>query len=295
MGVRDYERLPIIEFGSQLLETQDLDPVYVALYGLIRKEVWPIDQIKRWLVAYWCIYHSGLACYISENDSEAFWELLAEAAANVTPSPLGGRWPRTPPRRHFRGKLANDSVAYMRQRYERPEDMVDYIVGEMDSDGSRTFHAITKRVEEHRGFGPWIGFKIGDMIDRVLGIPVDFDEAAVFMFRDPVKAVLKLWRFHTGYGVNAKPKNQNDVIHKTVDWMIKAFKDFKAPPSFDRPPGIQEVETILCKWSHHMGGFYPLMADTTQITNVELGPWIEVSVAAHQYASFMPKQSKNSF
>jgi len=287
MGVRDYERLGIIEFGSQLLSTQDLDPVYVALYGVIRKKQWTVEQVKRWMVAYWCIYHSGLACYIAEVGGEEFWDRLFLAAENKTPSPLGDRWPRTPPRRHFRGQAATDSVAMLRTRYDHPEDMVDYIIGENDP---RTFKAVTARVQEHSAFGPWIGFKIGDMIERVLGEPVDFDLAAPFMFKDPVKAVIKLWRTHTGYGEKAKPKDLNTVITQTVDWLIDAFKEFKAPPLFDRPPGIQEIETILCKWSHHMGGFYPLMADTIQITNAELGPWLEITEAAKQYSSCMPGQ-----
>jgi len=290
MGVRDYERLEIIEFGSQLLTTQDLDPVYVALVGVMRKNLWTVDQVKRWLVAYWCIYHSGLACHISMSDRDRFWDLLYEATENITPSPLGDRWPRTPPRRHWRGKKATDAVTALRKRYKKPEDMVDYIIGDTNFASPTTFKSVTKRVQEHPMFGPWIGFKIADMIERVLGQPVDFDHAAVFMFKDPVKAVLKLWRHHTGYGKTAKPKDMDSVIIQTVDWLIEAFKDFKAPPLLDRPPNVQEIETILCKWSHHMGGFYPLMADTIQITNTELGPWLEVTEAAKQYSSCMPGQ-----
>jgi hypothetical protein len=290
MGVRDYERLEIVEFGSQLLTTQDLDPVYVALTGVMRKDFWTLDQVKRWLVAYWCIYHSGLACYISVAEGDEYWDRLYEAAENKTKPPVGDRWPRTPPRRHFRGKAATESVAMLRTRYDWPEQMVDYIVGENVAGNPRTFKAVTDRVQEHSAFGPWIGFKIADMIERVLGKPVDFDDAAVFMFKDPVKAVLKLWRHHTGYGERAKPKDMKQVITQTVVWLTDAFKDFKAPPLFDRPPGLQEIETILCKWSHHHTGFYPLMADTIQITNKELGPWMKLTKACEQYASCMPGQ-----
>ena len=286
MGVRDYERLEIKPFGSLLLTTQDLDPVYVALTGVMRDHSWTREQVMRWLVAYWCIYHSGVACYISESEGNEFWDLLYTAAENVKPSPLGDRWPRTPPRRHFRGKAATDSVKYLRGRYERPEQMVDYIIG----DSPRVFKDVSKRVQEHKAFGPWIGFKIADMIERVLGEPVCFNRAEVFMFKDPVKAVLRLWRYHTGYGETAKPKDLNGVIVEVVNWLIDAFKDHKAPPLMDRAPGLQEIETILCKWSHHMTGHYPLMADTIQITEKELGPWEDVSVSCKQYASCMPAQ-----
>ena len=51
MGRRDYKRLSIENFGSHLLLTGDLDPVYIALHrcGL------DFEVLSKWLVAYWCL------------------------------------------------------------------------------------------------------------------------------------------------------------------------------------------------------------------------------------------------
>ncbi|GAG15566.1 unnamed protein product, partial [marine sediment metagenome] len=69
-----YDKLSIQDFGQGLLHSNDLDPVYVALYGLINNHRWDKDQLKRWLVAYWCFYNCGFASYISEFIGEQFWE-----------------------------------------------------------------------------------------------------------------------------------------------------------------------------------------------------------------------------
>jgi len=163
--------------------------------------------------------------------------------------------------------------------------MVDYIVG--DTWKPREFKEICSRVKEHSAFGPWIGFKVADMIDRVLGHPVNFDQAAIFMFKDPVKAVEMFWRQQTGYGEKARPKDLNAVITQVVAWLTGEFKDLKAPPIYDRPVGLQEVETVLCKWKSHMNGHYPLGKDTKEITE-GLAPWAGYT-SVREFREFMPK------
>ena len=122
---------------------------------------------------------------------------------------------------------------------------------------------MSKRAQEHRAFGPWIGFKLADMVDRCLGIPVEFDQAAVFMFKDPEKAAMMLWEqrvAHT-YPENAKPKREA-ILSGVADYLIGQFADLAAPPLGDRPVNIQEVETVLCKWKSTRRGHYWLGLDT---------------------------------
>lgn len=276
-----YDKLSIVDFGRELLKTNDLDPVYVALYGL----KWDQDQIKRWLVAYWCFYHCGFASYISEFEGNQYWDEMMTAAENNTKSPAGGRWPRGAERRHFRGRAATDGIAMLRTRYDRPESMIDYIIHETIE--PQPFKTVCARVREHSAFGPWIGFKVCDMLDRVLDVPIDFDQAAIFMFKDPVKAVEMLWRQQTGYGEKARPKDLNAVITQVVAWLTEEFKDFKAPPIYDRPVSLQEVETVLCKWKSHMNGHYPLRKDTREITE-GLAPWAGYT-SVREFRDLMPK------
>ena len=289
MSKRNYERWSIERFGEHLLESNDLDPVYVALVD----SGFPAAQLKRWLIAYWCFYHTGVASYLSEREGWAFWEGMTTAAANEYPAPVGGRWPRGHERRHFRAKIALNSVQDLHHRYPDPEKMVDYIVGleVSGADGveAKPFHEISSRARNHSGFGPWIGFKIADMTDRVLGVPVAFTDAAVFMFDDPKEAALKLYELRFGQphpSVKTVPK-KDPIIHGIASYLIQHFSTFRAPPFYDRPVNIQEIETILCKWKSHMNGHYPLNNDIIEITN-GVAPWAEVSPAAKTFLSNLP-------
>jgi len=213
-----------------------------------------------------------------------------EAAKNDQPAPTEGRWTRGSERRHWRGQQAIDSATSLMERYEKePEAMVRYIT---QIPGERVpYTTIAERAKEHRAFGPWISFKIADMAERIIGVPVDFSEAEIFMFKDPVKAALMLWRKRHKLPDNAEPKDQAEVIHKVVVHLTETFSDLKAPPLNDRPVGLQEVETVLCKWKSHMNGHYPLFNDIDEISE-GLREWATVSPTAKQMLEAMPKGSE---
>lgn len=300
MAARDYERLAIEPFGRHLIQTGDLDPVYIAL----TRVDWDQDQIARWLVAYWCLYHCGSACYLSEQTGKRFWQLLISAARNDCDDssvnsrrpPVGERWPRGHERRHFRGVAGNNAACDLADRYgEHPEQMVRHMYSDavQGPDGARPivpFHLVSARAQEHILFGPWIAFKIGDMLDRVLGIKVSFEEAHIFMFKDPVKAAIMLWREKHSLPEGARPKDaasQAIVIRQVVEYLEEEFYDLLAPPLDDRSIGLQEVETVLCKWKSHMNGHYPLYNDIDEIRS-GLEGWGD---AALEFEAVMPEGS----
>lgn len=207
------------------------------------------------------------------------------AANNKLPTPFGSRWTRAKERRHFRGDICVKAVLTLKNMYpEYPEKMVYDIIG----DDVRTMRAISGRAKRYPLFGDWIGFKVADMIDRVFGIPVNFDQAAVFMFADPTKAALMLWRKKYNLAETAMPKDQDAVINGVVNYLTTYFKDFLAPPIMDRPVGVQEVETILCKWKSHLHGHYPLYNDIIEISE-GLEPWKSYSWTAKAMLEAMPK------
>jgi len=286
MAGRNYERLPIEKFGRRLLETNDLDPIYIALCGIL-KDPRKIKWVKRWLVAYWCYYAAGPSCYIaSTKDGKSFWDIMHMAAENKTETPLGTRWERGHERRHFRGNAAIKAVKELRTKYPQPEAFVDYVIGE-----GGDFTAVANRVQEHMLFGPWIAFKVADMTERVFKVPVDFSEAAVFMFTDPTKAALMLWRAKKGLPEDARPKDKAahvEIISGVVKHLQGVFADFKAPPDDHRPLGLQEIETILCKWKSHMNGHYPIYNDIDEIT-AGLEPWTKALDEAKMFLKHMPK------
>lgn len=287
---RSYPRLDIETFGRQLITSGDLDPIYTALVAAERAGDYSIPQLCRWMVAYWCYYSAAVASFMSEKEGDEFWQWMMVAARNEEETPVGGRWPRGHERRHFRAKIAVDSVTSLQARYgDRPENMALYIGARWDEGERLPFKVVSDRAQEHRGFGPWIGFKCADMIDRVMEVPVDFDQAAVFMFKDPEKAAMMLWELREAhkYPAGARPKREA-ILGGVTDYLIERFADLPAPPLGDRPINIQEVETVLCKWKSHMNGHYPLYNDIREI-NEGLRPWIGSCSAAAKFYAHMPK------
>lgn len=286
--------LPIEEFGHQLLDSGDLDPVYTALHRL-RTEPAPFGfddaaQMKRWLVAYWCLYSVGEACYLSEARGAVFWEKLLEAASNETLSPINARWRRAAERRHWRGAAAVKCVHTLVGRYRYcPELMVDYCAG-VPGD---TAVQVMRRVREHHLFGDWIAFKVADMVDRCLGQRVSFAEAEVFMFDSPREAAVTLWLANhpdqVALSMAMTSAVETHCIRWSVDYLTKFFSDRLAPPLMDRPVGLQEVETILCKWKSHRNGHYPLFNDIDEI-HENLHPWLEHCATARAFSAQMPRR-----
>jgi hypothetical protein len=289
MAGRKYDRLAIEHFGAHLLATGDLDPIYIALVKLFRHPAGSMPALKRWLVAYWCFYHAGQASYISEAEGEEFWARMRACTKNEELSPIGQRWQRGHERRHFRGEAASKAIRTMMGKYLRsPEQLVDDITdGSLPEGYSLSFKEVTERAQRLPLFGPWISFKVADMVDRVLGIPVDFTGDDVFMFKDPTEAAFRLWRLKAGLNESAMPKEPAKAISQVVSYLTDYFENHKAPPLYDRPVGLQEVETILCKWKSHQNGHYPLNNDIDEI-RAGCTPWKGVSDTAQQFMAAMP-------
>jgi hypothetical protein len=270
---RDYQRLKCVPFGRELLLSQDLDPVYTAIY----KAKLPSDQLGRLLVAYWCLYHLGCAARLSERKEDDFWACLALAAANredsasrrLLPDSCAGRWPRGTERRHWRGQqsvLSFKSVLEKARcgRSYRPnaEHLVDYLA----SGKSSTFKAVTGRVQELRGFGPWIAFKVADMLERVAGYQVDFNDCALAFYDEPAKGAALFMREQRGPSAH-EDIDSAGVIEWAVGKLRAAYKDAKAPPDLKRGVTVQECETVLCKWKSHLNGHYAPGKDTREVAH----------------------------
>jgi len=229
------------EFGRALIETLDLDPVYVAVHN------GPLgfDQLARWLVAYWCFYHAGVASALSEvAQPHCFWGEMKTAANSR-------RTPRGRERRHFRGELARSSLAQLSERWANPVAWVEALWER------RTAREVISDVRRERGFGPWIAFKIADMIER-LGAPITFD-SDVLMYDEPSSAALAIAN-ERGFSGTAEAR-----VLRVADGLAAALADLSAPPLHERAIGFQEVETVLCKWKAHRAGRYPLGIDSREL------------------------------
>lgn len=277
-----YQLLEIEPFGEHLIQSNDLDPVYVALTEM--RNFCEEEQIKRWLVAYWCFYHCGFASWISEFGNGDYWKHFVIATQNKVLSPVGGRWPRGKERRYWRGDVAVSAAVSLAGQYPTPHHMVDGFI----PIHRVAYSEMADLVQKHHLFGPWISFKVCDMLERVLEVPIDFDQASVFMFKDPTEAALMLWGQKQKLPPTATPKNRQNAIDSVVEYLKMRFRGFTAPPSNDRPIGLQEIETVLCKWKSHRNGHYPLYNDIDEITEA-LDEWSPHSKTARLMASVMPK------
>lgn len=284
----------IVVFGDALLKTGDLDPVYTTIHYAGLDEATRL----RLALAYWCFYHLGFAARLAEQKTPAkFWELFEKAVINKT-NPDGTKpYPRGAERRHFRGANAQKAYAHLRGRYRTPEGAACGLVGV----GPRqpafrqpvTFSSVSRAVQTHVGFGPWIAFKIADMSERVLGIPVDFRDCELGIYRDPRQgaAVAFLEAFQeispNSPGINLKDTKPWDwnitdgELRDTVAHYTKVFRKHKAPPAFDRQVNVQEVETVFCKYKSHLRGHYRVGKDTDEVGHGLIG-WGDLAEQLNQ-------------
>lgn len=238
-------QLNVYQFGTELVKTGDLDPVYIML--------WEADMrfsiLRKWLLAYWCFYHSGTASFVS--DSYNFWEAMREAAGSKD-------CPRGKERRHFRADNAIKSVEYLSSRG----------IPSLYKDLEMSAHSVipvTNNVQTWVGFGPWISFKVADMLERLDIKEIEFDpeDTASLLFDSPRKGVDCLWSSEK-FVATFNPAGSN-MSRWAIEKICRKLRSLKAPPRYERPIGAQEAETILCKWYSYLNGRYKLGEDINSL------------------------------
>lgn len=232
----------IIKFGRALIETEDLDPIYTMLYRAQLSE----KKLRRWLLAYWFFYHAGVASSLSEYERESFF-------TNAMRLAIDPKTPRGTERRHFRGASAIASIKFFQLKYISPVNAVE----ELTSLKPDVNEIVTYVSEFWPMFGPWMGFKIADMLERLGLKEIGFPVRTLKMYRDPVKGAELYMAKH--------PDVEFTGVTDVVKHLMREFSDYKAPPRYERPINVQEVETILCKWKSHLNNHYPVGKDTKEI------------------------------
>lgn len=241
-----FEPLSVFEFGKQLVETADLDPVYVVIWEspLVRDQ----EKLAKWLWGYWLFYHMGTASWLVDQPN--FWKALAAAAATK-------EHPRSSERRHFRGAQAIKAVESLRALRLTPSELISGLV---DGDQPLELSTVLQRVKQHRGFGDWIAFKVADMLERLQCARILFRPDHIFEMYDsprkgaedmsvrhgPFQGNLYVWAYH--------------MLCKSTELRL-----LLAPPRYERRLNIQEIETILCKWHSHLAGHYTVGKDIAEI------------------------------
>jgi hypothetical protein len=252
MAVRTKTEMSLEDFGKALLDTRDLDPVYVVLWRSYQGlgMTWP--TLRKWMLAYWCFYHVGVSSWIADGSEDVsrggYWDRMEQAAGSSF-------YPRGTERRHFRGAKASAAVVWFRGQG------LNYLFRPFaHSQVYWTLGTVVDTVTRWPQFGPWIAFKVADMLERLGVVPVEFNAGDVFrMFESPRKGALEVaWRY-------SREKGETDLLKWTYNHMVQLFGYYSAPPSGNRKVNIQEFETILCKYHSHLTGHYPVGKDTHEI------------------------------
>lgn len=280
------------DFGAALIRTNDLDPIYVMLVNANEAGVLSRVMMKKWLLAYWFFYHAGVASELAITARD-FWFAMAKHAA----IPSGRRGTE---RRHFRAEKATNAIDWFGLQYPRaPTDAIDNGLLPMlpKSAGPIPFSTLAKRVQAWPQFGPWIAFKIADMIDRVLNVPVDFSDCSLGIYEEPLKGgyVISVMGDGATFGA-AKEAYEEATTEERMLGMSRAITRLHyrlakvfAPPHYDRKINIQEIETVMCKYKSYLNGRYEIGHD---IREIRAALTASTSKLAHNLRNFLPEDVK---
>lgn len=247
-------KLDLYTFGRKLVETNDLDPIYCMLW---QAKLEP-DDLRRWLLGYWAFYHSGTASWLVDSQMAGYWTSFQQAAASKD-------YPRCRERRHFRGENARKSVEYL---VSQGISRLFAPFSSTTDQPAKNLADVLKYVQTWVGFGPWIAFKVADMLERLAICPIKFDAKA--LYDSPREGAEELWDAH--HRPLPRPAN---VVPWAVDTILRRLacvgsltepgkaKRYRllAPPRYERLINVQEAETILCKWHSYLGGHYHIGED----------------------------------
>lgn len=272
-----FTMIEIMVWMSELVTTKDIDPLYDGLWKWGGMEGITRARIERFMVCYWMFYSVGASWAISQRQGQSFWNLCRIAAENkldarqyvlgLAKEPEPVRWPRAHERRHFRGEKSVKAVDYLAEHFPMPEQLVVHLTAQ-----GRGFTDIMAAAQKLPQFGPWIAFKIADMMERccenTIVEPAGADVA--LMYKEP-RDGLAMIAERTGM--------RPEAIMEQLQFTIGCLDAPGAPSKCS----FQEIETCLCKWKSAQGGHYTLGEDI-RAHRKELTRW-----GAHDLLECYPK------
>jgi len=234
----------IYAFAEELIDTGDLDPVYILLWEADLER----EKLRRWLLAYWCCYHVGTSSWVV--DQPDYWTALRAVAGSK-------EYPRCRERRHWRGENARKSVEWLAERG------VQYLFKPLWQ--SSTAEDVMEWVQTWVGFGPWISFKVADMVERLAIAPLKFSPSVV-LYDSPRKGAAEMFRrVNLGKLENKGPPIDSVPENRVGEWalasILRGLASRLAPPRGERGVSYPEAETVLCKWNSSLSGHYRLGED----------------------------------
>ena len=227
------EKLSPEEFGIALIESGDLDPDYIFMVNVRDRLDLSHAEMCEWVLLKSVIYDS-----VSELEHMLFQRPLAQLAYGAE-------------RRKFKPN-ADKIIAAFRQRVAHTcGNLESFFFEWLPRDAN---HALAS-LQSIKGFGPWASWKLCDLMDRVLGVPMDFTKVDFRVaYNYPLRGVLLLAGQDEGK-LGWLSTNYRTALKLAIGKLGEA-QLLQAPPQRDRLVNIQEFETVFCKYHSYWHGHY---------------------------------------
>jgi hypothetical protein len=218
-----------LNFTKAIVQTGDIDPTYYAFNG-IRNDIGEKD-VKKMLVSMLMFYDIGVACQLTETPDNKYWDKVVDIYPGCR---------RGSERRHFRGDNGRKSIESIKP-YGSPDQFWDAMY-------AKDYISIRNKFKNISGFGDYFIWKYADYCDRVFGMPVDMSGAIKFLPGEP----------REGSKIIAEEMGLSDIsnFEATIKYCLDECGkiDLIAPPIFERPVGLLEIETCYCMYKHTVNG-----------------------------------------
>lgn len=216
------------DYAKAVIETQELDPVYVMIYNasLVKGQDWA----KLFCLHMLMFYHTGEAAAAAEEGPNYFYTHILDQYATLR---------RGTERRHYRGRNGLDSLQSVRDYSPYPLDFFDKLRSQQGTADPLKFFPlpipylnVRKEFGKMRGFGDYFIWKACDYMDRCLDLPIDYRTGLPHI---PAGAAKWVSGKYPGVPLTA-------VLHDVAEKIC----EYPAPGVPSRGCSISEAETVLC-------------------------------------------------
>lgn len=217
-------------FSAGLIKTRDLDPDYLVMKAVVQEKGLNPNEVLGWII---------LKCFVYNTVAE--YKILFEG------KPLDGYTNYGQERVKNKRNTAKQ-MPKLTEGFKVPERVLDGAIWE--------YSDFKAHVTSFPGMGDWGAWKMADLLERVMGLPISF---ANVDFRTAYKFPLKgLCRVNGESDLYVSQLSDDLVYHsfmRACVLQLGPVNEMEAPGG-RRVINIQEIETCLCKYHSFLGGHY---------------------------------------
>lgn len=219
------------KFAKVMFKLEDADPGYVLLKRAQLKH----DQKLRYVLAWCTFYNPGIAAIASEYKGSEFYDYLISVYSTAK---------RASERRHFRGVAGLKALAQWRDRYPKPEAMVEACY-------APTYMGVRTNMKPMAQMGDYFYWKLADVWDTVFDMPVDFTNCERYMPKVPQQGAELIMDREGWIRVDSR-----NWLPLCMNLITKHVQGIDYPVKGGRRLALQEAETVCCVFKQHVVGDY---------------------------------------